>query len=74
VRACPRHRPVLGVDDLGDDQILEEVHAGVLAAFGGYAGGLGCTVDVEWPAAPGGDGQPSAGIGQDLRGTEKTAG
>src|SRR5829696_842940 len=64
------HRPVVGVDDFGDDEVLEEVHSGVLAAFGGDPGGFGGTVDIECWSTPGCASEPAGGIGQDLRGAE----
>jgi hypothetical protein len=49
-----RHWPVVGIDHFGDDEVLEEVQAGVLAALGSDAGGLGGAVDctVDGPRRP----------------------
>jgi hypothetical protein len=55
---------------LGDDQVLEQVQAGMDLAFGGDAGRLGHGVDVEGSPAPALF-DPAAGLaGQDLGAAE----
>jgi hypothetical protein len=47
-----RDRSTVLVDDFGEDEVFEQVHASVLAAFGGNAGGFGGGVDVVWRDTP----------------------
>jgi hypothetical protein len=60
------HRRVVMVDDLGDDQVLEQVQAGVVRALGGDATGLRGGVHVERWHAPRSCGELPGGAGEHL--------
>src|SRR5215207_2602714 len=61
-----RYRPVVLVHHLGDNQVLEEVHAPMQVALGGYPRGLGRRVHVKRLLAPRRLGVPPCPVRQHL--------
>jgi hypothetical protein len=68
------HGLVVAVHHLGNDQVLEQVQAGMDLTFGRDAGRLGGGVDVERSPTPGLFDPASGFAGQDLRGAEDDLG
>jgi hypothetical protein len=62
--------PVVLVDDLGDHQILEQVHAVMAVTVCGDARGLGGAVHIERADRPRLRGRRAGGVGEHLRGAE----